>query len=120
MHIAAKKNQIDIATTLLECHAKTNCESNAGFTSLLSACQEGHSACSASKNGLTPLHLCAQEDKVNFASVLVNSGSIIDPQTKVIHHILLFYTNKIQKKISVLGWLYSITCCLSFWSNKHG
>ncbi len=99
MHIAAKKNQIinksNIATTLLEYHAKTNCESNACFTSLLSACQEGHlemaflllehgaEACSASKNGLTPLHLCAQEDKVN-------SGSIIDPQTKVIHHILLF------------------------------
>ena len=37
----------------------------------------------ASKNGLTPLHLCAQEDKVNCAAVLVKSGANVDPQTKV-------------------------------------
>ena len=35
-----------------------------------------------SKNGLTPLHLCAQEDKVNCAAILVQYKANIDPQTK--------------------------------------
>lgn len=35
------------------------------------------------QNGLTPMHLAAQEDKVNVAEVLVKYGSEIDPQTKV-------------------------------------
>ena len=36
------------------------------------------------QNGLTPMHLAAQEDKVPVAEVLVKYGSHIDPQTKVI------------------------------------
>ncbi len=39
---------------------------------------------SPSQSGLTPLHLAAQEDKVNVAEVLVNQGATIDPETKVI------------------------------------
>lgn len=35
------------------------------------------------KNGLTPMHLCAQEDRVNVAQILVEHGADIDPQTKV-------------------------------------
>lgn len=35
------------------------------------------------QNGLAPIHLAAQEDKVNVAEVLVKFGSEIDPQTKV-------------------------------------
>lgn len=35
------------------------------------------------QSGLTPLHLAAQEDKVNVAEVLVNHGATIDPETKV-------------------------------------
>ena len=35
------------------------------------------------QSGLTPLHLAAQEDKVNVAEVLLNHGAEIDPQTKV-------------------------------------
>lgn len=34
------------------------------------------------QNGLTPLHLCAQEDRVNVATILVNNKCEIDPQTK--------------------------------------
>ena len=34
------------------------------------------------QNGLTPLHLAAQEDKVNVAEVLVKYSTEIDPQTK--------------------------------------
>lgn len=37
----------------------------------------------AAKNGLTPLHLTAQEDHVNVAEVLVGYKARIDPQTKV-------------------------------------
>ena len=35
------------------------------------------------QSGLTPLHLAAQEDKVNVAEVLLNSGADVNPQTKV-------------------------------------
>ena len=35
------------------------------------------------QNGLTPLHLCAQEDRVNVASVLIKNGAEIDATTKV-------------------------------------
>ncbi len=35
------------------------------------------------QSGLTPLHLVAQEDKVNVSEVLVNHGATIDPETKV-------------------------------------
>lgn len=35
------------------------------------------------QSGLTPLHLAAQEDKVNVAEVLVNQGATLDPETKV-------------------------------------
>lgn len=35
------------------------------------------------QSGLTPLHLAAQEDRVNVAEVLVNQGATVDPETKV-------------------------------------
>ena len=35
------------------------------------------------QSGLTPLHLAAQEDKVNVAEVLLNHGADVNPQTKV-------------------------------------
>ena len=62
MHLACQEGHIDMATLLLDHSADPG---------------------SASKNGLTPLHLCAQEDKVNCAAVLVKCGAQIDPQTKV-------------------------------------
>lgn len=36
------------------------------------------------QSGLTPLHLAAQEDKVNVSEVLVNHGATVDPETKVL------------------------------------
>lgn len=36
----------------------------------------------AAKNGLTPLHLCAQEDKVEVAKILLKNEALIDPTTK--------------------------------------
>lgn len=59
------------------------------------AAQEGHAQMAkmlieheadvnaSAKNGLTPMHLCAQEDKVPVAEILANSGSKLDPQTNV-------------------------------------
>ena len=35
------------------------------------------------KNGLTPMHLAAQEDHVPVAEILVKYDAEIDPQTKV-------------------------------------
>lgn len=34
-----------------------------------------------SKNGLTPMHLCAQNDRVNVASILAKNNADISPQT---------------------------------------
>lgn len=34
------------------------------------------------QNGLTPLHLCAQEDRVPVAEILVKNGAHVDAQTK--------------------------------------
>jgi len=35
------------------------------------------------KNGLAPLHLAAQEDRVGVAKILVTHGAQVDLQTKV-------------------------------------
>ena len=35
-----------------------------------------------SQNGLTPMHLCAQEDHVNVAEILCKYDAAIDPTTK--------------------------------------
>ena len=37
---------------------------------------------SAAKNGLTAMHLCAQEDRVGVAAILKDHGANIDPVTK--------------------------------------
>lgn len=115
LHIAVKKNQMDIASTLLEYGAKPNAESKAGFTPLHLAAQEGHVdmaslllengadpnhqakvkkfkkkkirvTCKFNnvfQNGLVPLHLCAQEDKVDVAKILVKNNAKVDALTRV-------------------------------------
>ena len=95
MHIAAKKNTLDIAEMLLEHNANTNAQSTGGFTPLHLSCQDGHSDMTylllanhadpniASKCHLTSLHLCAQEDRVKCAEALVNKNVDTDAQTLV-------------------------------------
>ena len=95
LHIAAKKNALDIAEMLLEYNANTNAQSTGGFTPLHLSCQDGHSDMTylllanhadphiASKYHLTPLHLCAQEDRVKCAEALVNKNADVDAQTLV-------------------------------------
>uniref|UniRef100_A0A286XQH5 Ankyrin 3 n=1 Tax=Cavia porcellus TaxID=10141 RepID=A0A286XQH5_CAVPO len=101
LHIAAKKNQMDIATTLLEYGADANAVTRQGIASVHLAAQEGHvdmvslllsrnaNVNLSNKSGLTPLHLAAQEDRVNVAEVLVNQGAHVDAQTKVSPFLLL-------------------------------
>ena len=57
-----------------------------------------------SQNGLTPLHLCAQEDKVNVAAVLVKNSAEIDPTTKVrLFPIFVLHTARL------IRWLFLVT-----------
>lgn len=49
------------------------------------------------QNGLTPLHLCAQEDKVNVATVLGQHNAEIDAVTKVIQMFLSVCNNDFIK-----------------------
>ncbi|NXK10914.1 ANK2 protein, partial [Herpetotheres cachinnans] len=95
LHIAAKKNQMQIATTLLNYGAETNILTKQGVTPLHLASQEGHTDMVtlllekgsnihvATKTGLTSLHLAAQEDKVNVAEILTKHGANQDAQTKL-------------------------------------
>ncbi|NXS52291.1 ANK2 protein, partial [Brachypteracias leptosomus] len=95
LHIAAKKNQMQIATTLLNYGAETNILTKQGVTPLHLASQEGHTDMVtlllekgsnihvATKTGLTSLHLAAQEDKVNVAEILAKHGANQDAQTKL-------------------------------------
>ena len=90
LHTSAKKNQIDIAKTLLDYEAKVDAE----YSFLHLASQEGHHETAGllisqgatinakAKNGLTPIHLCAQEDKTEVARLLVDSGADCDAETK--------------------------------------
>lgn len=54
LHIAAKKNQIEIASSLLSYNADANAESRAGFT---------------------PLHLASEEGYREMAALLIENGS---------------------------------------------
>jgi len=49
------------------------------------------------KNGLTALHLSAQEDAVPVATILVQNGAQIDPKTKV--------QDRAQRRLAQ-SWLY--------------
>ena len=62
LHIAAKKNQMDIATTLIEYGAQPNAES---------------------KNGFTPLHLASQEGHTDMVSLLLEHKADVNSTAKV-------------------------------------
>ncbi|KAK4817923.1 hypothetical protein QYF61_002764, partial [Mycteria americana] len=61
LHIAAKKNQMQIATTLLNYGAETNI---------------------LTKQGVTPLHLASQEGHTDMVTLLLEKGSNIHVATK--------------------------------------
>lgn len=63
LHIAAKKNQMEIATVLLQYGAET---------SILT------------KQGVTPLHLASQEGHADMAALLISKGAEVNVPTKVV------------------------------------
>lgn len=73
LHIAAKKNQMEIATVLLQYGAETNI---------------------LTKQGVTPLHLASQEGHADMAALLMSKGAQINVQTKVLYKLALDLTNK--------------------------
>lgn len=58
------------------------------------------------QSGLTPLHLAAQEDKVNVAEVLLNHGADVNPQTKVEHMLILAFFLCVSSYMSVPPWYW--------------
>lgn len=62
LHIAAKKNQMEIATTLLEYGADTN---------------------AITRQGISPLHLAAQEGNVDMVTLLLARDATINMGNKV-------------------------------------
>lgn len=64
LHIAAKKNQMEIATTLLEYGASTS---------------------TVTRQGITPLHLAAQEGNVDIVTLLLARDAPVGSSNKVPH-----------------------------------
>lgn len=62
LHIAAKKNQAQIATALLQYGAETN---------------------ALTRQGVSPLHLASQEGHTEMASLLLERGAHVNAATKV-------------------------------------
>lgn len=62
LHIVAKKNQIDIATVLLNYGAESNV---------------------LTKQGVTPLHLASEEGHADMAALLLSKGAHVNTPTKV-------------------------------------
>lgn len=100
LHLSAQEGHTDMSTLLIEHKADTNHKAKVGkgkehdriFGNVLfirALCiTHTHTQAYAFnllflQNGLTPLHLCAQEDKVSVASILVKNGAQIDAKTKV-------------------------------------
>ena len=44
--------------------------------------KNGADANAKAKNGLAPMHLCAQENRVNVAAILASNGAELDSETK--------------------------------------
>lgn len=84
LHIAAKKNQMEIATTLLQYGAETNIQT---------------------KQGVTPLHLVSQEGHSEMAALLLQRGAHVNAPTKVNHcHTSKYKNNQTFHLISLFSY----------------
>ncbi len=80
-----------------------------------------HSVCFVKQNGLTPLHMAAQDDMAGVAEVLLNHGAEIDAQTKVRVQVLwCFHRLNIHCRLYCVVCLYQclIFSCLSYSPNR--
>ena len=76
LHIAAKKNQMQIASTLLSYGAETNV---------------------VTKQGVTPLHLASQEGHSDMVALLLEKGANVHTSTKVLCVCLWFLWSLLDK-----------------------
>lgn len=105
IHLAAQEGSVDLVSLLLAKNANVNmCNKVAIMAKISNYCLHMYIASCFLReivclpmslslcvcvslphiqSGLTPLHLAAQEDKVNVAEVLLNHGADVNPQTKV-------------------------------------
>ncbi|MEQ2167294.1 hypothetical protein GOODEAATRI_002646 [Goodea atripinnis] len=95
LHIAAKKNQMDIGTTLLEYGADTNAATRQGISPIHLAAQEGSvdlvslllaknanvNVCN--KMGYTPLHVACHYGNPKMANFLLQNHAKVNAKTKV-------------------------------------
>lgn len=70
LHIAAKKNQMEIASTLLQYGAETN---------------------TLTKQGVTPLHVASQDGHSDMVALLLEKGAHLNVATKVTRYKLQNY-----------------------------
>uniref|UniRef100_A0A3P9HBE1 Uncharacterized protein n=1 Tax=Oryzias latipes TaxID=8090 RepID=A0A3P9HBE1_ORYLA len=70
LHIAAKKNQTNIASALLQYGAETNV---------------------LTKQGVSPLHLASQEGHAEMVNLLLSKGAHVNTATKVKHTVCFGY-----------------------------
>lgn len=87
LHIAAKKNQMQIASTLLSYGAETNV---------------------VTKQGVTPLHLASQEGHADMAALLLEKGASVHTSTKVLRmgpRLLLGVSDECDRRqAEMTGW----------------
>lgn len=73
------------------------------------------------QSGLTPLHLAAQEDKVNVAEVLLNHGADINAQTKVkLSQIVYTHVEIIYTDFAANAYLCIFLCICYVYQCIHG
>lgn len=100
LHIAAKKNQMEIATTLLEYGASTS---------------------AVTRQGITPLHLAAQEGNVDIVTLLLARDAPVGTSNKVTltskSKDMIFFSLS-HSKWGVVGVVFTVRECV--WSvNMH-
>lgn len=100
LHIASKKNQMEIATTLLQYGAETSIQT---------------------KQGVTPLHLASQEGHSDMAALLLEKGANVNVPTKVtwykystIHYVKNSCSQNNSKEIMILCFFLGVKS--QFWT----
>jgi len=84
LHLSSQEGNVEMTTLLLNHNADPNYKSKVINTVLVKIIITFLNVKCILQNGLTPMHLTAQEDKHKVAVVLDNYHADINPETKVI------------------------------------